>query len=174
LHRFSDKKFTGCSGCPLFDKDANLTGFVHGEDKHRGKQSHVGGKNDSTSVSVFVDTFGVNGVKLLLVPTTELSCTQLQQAENNPPAFMNDPTDKISTFDYASQLTMAKQYGLGCLEQNLNDVMLGVADEIWSQNVEHAVEAIHLQGTVTIAIPTVENSTIVSPAIANPFDAILE
>jgi hypothetical protein len=73
----------------------------------------VDGNNNSTSLSVFVDTFGVNGVKLLLVPTTALSCTHLQQAENNPPALRKDPTKKISNFDDASQLKMAKQYGHG-------------------------------------------------------------
>jgi hypothetical protein len=46
-----------CSGCPLFNKDAKLAGLVHGDTRHRVKQTFAGDNLDLVSHVVFADTF---------------------------------------------------------------------------------------------------------------------
>jgi hypothetical protein len=154
----------GCSGCPLFDKDAKLAGLVHGETKHRGKQSHADEELKSVSLFVYADmiackdvTLGLGhqnqGVELLPVPEDDEFYKLLQDAENIPPKVAENPEMLIKDFDETVKNEMVQVHGDSCLDATLNSMMSDLAGKIWpdvSAGDGTHMESIHLHGTITV------------------------
>jgi hypothetical protein len=132
----------GCSGCPFFDKDANLAGLLHGDAKHRDKQSSADDSLELLTHAVYADNVG-SGLALRPIPMSDGVYTSLRNVDAVPDDILNNPEEPMSSFggDVLNALEEIFSTGTILVGQSLNKIRSGVAEEVWPKTQVAAANA---------------------------------